>query len=875
MRLVEAALALAWPHRPAARDATARPARTAAPAAPLRALTLAALALPGVAFAVEAEEAQVQYGHYEESGRNYWGGPAGTVARPADLEVDSIEARLGLRLTDRVRLVFEYLEDTWSGATPILSGPEGFLTVSGASAYPATDSRTNQQLVPYGVGPNGTRVPQPKVWNVMTAASAETRRQGDLTLSREWDDFALSIGAGVSSEPDYTSYSVRGGGRWDFNRKLTTLNGAVSYTSSNIDANLGPAVDWIDYGQYTSATSGAKVTTATEHGIAVQKFTGDRQDWSANLGITQVLGRNSIGTLGLTYARSSGMLENPYKLVMLAFADPSTPPVLFNGLLLTRIFNVAESRPDHRNQWTVNGGYSHFFSGVDGALRLNLAYSTDDWGIQAQTVEAQWAQGLGDGWVVTPQLRYYSQSAADFYQPYFIWAMRAPVNGSGDLDFSGVPAQHYSSDYRLAAFGAASAGVNVNKQFARGLTLLAGVEYYVHASDLQLGGNGSGSFADFNAWTFNVGIHMDLASRPGQQASAYANSYADAGDAADPHAAHRADAGQGSHAGHGAHAGSLAPAGVMYAHMLDQPGAVMVGYRGMLALQAGDTLHGTDAAGDAAIAAKGCPGTQCTMKASDMSMQMHMLDLMYAPSERVNLMLMLQFMNMYMSMDPLAGTTTSGGGGHDHGGDNTHSTAGVGDTSVAAMLKLWDGPGQEIHAALALSMPTGSVNQKMSNGQFMDYGMQLGSGTWDLQPSLTYSGSQRSWFWGAQLSGIWRTGGDNASGYKLGNVLQATAWGGYQLTNWLSGSLRSVYTAQDEIDGQFNGPQMAMGPMDFPQNYGGHYWDVGVGLSFALPGGGRHGDRISLEWLQPVYQDVNGYQLRRTGAAWLSAGFVF
>ena len=28
------------------------------------------------------------------------------------------------------------------------------------------------------------------------------------------------------------------------------------------------------------------------------------------------------------------------------------------------------------------------------------------------------------------------------------------------------------------------------------------------------------------------------------------------------------------------------------------------------------------------------------------------------------------------------------------------------------------------------------------------YGMQLGSGTWDLLPSVTYSGDHRRWSWG-------------------------------------------------------------------------------------------------------------------------------
>lgn len=54
--------------------------------------------------------------------------------------------------------------------------------------------------------------------------------------------------------------------------------------------------------------------------------------------------------------------------------------------------------------------------------------------------------------------------------------------------------------------------------------------------------------------------------------------------------------------------------------------------------------------------------------------------------------------------------------------------------------------------------------------------------------------------------------------------------------------------------------------MDYPANYGGKYWDVGFGLSAVVPSGDLAGNRISVEWLQPVEDDVNGYQLERDGA---------
>jgi len=832
--------------------------------APLRALTLAAMALPGMAYAAETEDAQIQYGHYSEGGRNYWPGPKGTVQQPDPLRVDSLQLGLGVRLTDRNKLALHFAQDTWSGATPILSAPEAFLTVSGASAYPASDSRVNRALVPYGVGPTGTRVPQPTVWNVMTAASAETRRQADATFTHEWDNAALSIGGGFSNEPDFRSYFGQASGRWDFNRKLTSVNAGASYTSSNVDANLGAPVDWIDYGKYANALSGPSVVGSVQNGGVVQHFVGTRSEWAANLGLTQVLGRNTTASLGFAYAHSAGFLENPYKLVLLAFADPNTPPFLFNGLLQTRLFSVAESRPDTRNQWTVSTKLSHYLDFVDAAVHAKLDYAQDDWGIRAGTAELDWSQGFGRGWLLTPRVRYYTQSSADFYQPYFIWAQRAPVNASGKLNFDRVPAQYYSSDYRLAGYGAVSAGMSLTKRFARGIDVQAGFEYYEQSGRFKYGGGGVDTFADFHSWLFNVGLALDLTQSspvPDEMREYHADVQPD------EHAGH------GQHDDHASHAGMLAPAGVMSAHMMDKPGDLMVGYRFMVSHQSGRMLHGSDPAGDDAIAAYGCGAIQCTFAPSTMAMHMHMLDLMYAVSSNINVMAMLQLSDMEMTMRPLPGTIGGGGGAHDHSAHPSHNTGGVGDTSVSALLKLFSTSTHEVHAGLGISIPTGAVNEKMSNGDFMDYGMQLGSGTWDLLPSLTYTGLYRRLFWGAQASGTYRLQSNNQSGYALGDVVQSTAWGGLQLAQWLAGTVRAIYTRQGAIRGQYNGPQTIVSPADVPANYGGRYWDVGIGLSAALPG--RAGNRIGFEWLQPVRDDVNGYQLERNGTAWLNLNFVF
>ncbi|MEY4719683.1 MAG: hypothetical protein RL563_2301, partial [Pseudomonadota bacterium] len=158
---------------------------------------------------------------------------------------------------------------------------------------------------------------------------------------------------------------------------------------------------------------------------------------------------------------------------------------------------------------------------------------------------------------------------------------------------------------------------------------------------------------------------------------------------------------------------------------------------------------------------------------------------------------------------------------------------------------------------------------------FIHYGMQLGSGTWDFKPSLTYSGLIDQWSWGAQVNGTVRMQSQNPSGYALGDLLQTSGWGGYQLLDWLTATVRGVYTVQGSIRNGFNGAHPTDASVDFASNYGGRYWDIGFGLSAVVPSGALAGNRLGFEWLQPVSDDVNGYQLEREASLSASWSFMF
>jgi hypothetical protein len=200
-----------------------------------------------------------------------------------------------------------------------------------------------------------------------------------------------------------------------------------------------------------------------------------------------------------------------------------------------------------------------------------------------------------------------------------------------------------------------------------------------------------------------------------------------------------------------------------------------------------------------------------------------------------------------------------------------HATGGIGDTGMYAMFKLVDSRGQHLHLSLGLSAPTGDVGIKLRDVMqnkmgYTHYGMQLGSGTWDFKPSLTYTGQIDRWSLGVQLSGTRRLNGSNDSGFALGNEFQSTAWGSYSLTNGFSASVRGLYTRQGSIQGQYNDNVPAkIGPMDYTNNYGGRFWDIGLGLNYTIPSGRLEGNQLRIEWLQPVKDDVNGYQLERKG----------
>jgi hypothetical protein len=169
---------------------------------------------------------------------------------------------------------------------------------------------------------------------------------------------------------------------------------------------------------------------------------------------------------------------------------------------------------------------------------------------------------------------------------------------------------------------------------------------------------------------------------------------------------------------------------------------------------------------------------------------------------------------------------------------------------------------------LGLSAPTGSITERrrvrtpMGTRPVMrlPYAMQLGSGTWDFLPGITYTARSGNLSFGGQYRGAIRLEDENDEGYAFGDLHQVTGWAQYEWAPWISNSIRLASQTQDDIHGidtQIVGPVQTANP-DF---YGGDRLDLLFGVNLI----GQHdaicGHRLAAEFGVPVYQNLNGPQL--------------
>ncbi len=225
---------------------------------------------------------------------------------------------------------------------------------------------------------------------------------------------------------------------------------------------------------------------------------------------------------------------------------------------------------------------------------------------------------------------------------------------------------------------------------------------------------------------------------------------------------------------------------------------------------------------------------------------------------------------------------------YDSVGKFTIKSKGLGDVKFGALYKAYNSEDNKHNVIIdaVLSAPTGSIEEADQQiapmtagsdvaGQFstkrLGYGMQLGGGTWDAMVGAAYWGKEDKWGYGAQYLATIPLEDENKNGWRFGDKHELTAWSSYSWEPTLVSSFRLRAEHQDELHG-LDPVLAAPGLGAQPGNYGGKIIEASVGVNYMY----APAKNISIEYITPLSQDRNGYQLEKESAiaiSWRNAFF--
>ncbi len=228
--------------------------------------------------------------------------------------------------------------------------------------------------------------------------------------------------------------------------------------------------------------------------------------------------------------------------------------------------------------------------------------------------------------------------------------------------------------------------------------------------------------------------------------------------------------------------------------------------------------------------------------------QIHTMGVMYAPLDRLTFSLTMPYLDRALE------TWTPDG-------PETLEASGIGDVKVMFLIPFVRKGLERTHVNFGMSFPTGSIRKADASGMRLPYRMQLGSGSWDALWGITYKGEGGALSWGAQFEGLYRLA-TNSVGYRLGTVYHASAWMAGNLSDVVSTSVRLAWTKTGNIHGEDPqlDPTKGTNPLHDNKRHGGTRLDIGPGINVLIPALG--GQRLSVEALFPIYQDLDGPQLK-------------
>jgi hypothetical protein len=253
--------------------------------------------------------------------------------------------------------------------------------------------------------------------DVVSAASAdvvstasprwnEIRHAGSLSATYKPHTFGVTLAGSISSEPDYFSFGVGSEMTLDLNEKNTTL-----------EAGFGFGHD--DVGRCGAENSLAG-TPNTCTSLSVFGRTVNRT--SFNFGLTQVLGKATVGALVLDVGLENGDQSKPYRYVPMFASDVAAQAPLgasYQWVTQNRLpERPLEQTPLNRRLLALTGRLAHRFE--SSTVKLEERVYGDTWALFASTTDARWIFDAGKRVAFWPHARFHAQSGVSFWQRAYV-----------------------------------------------------------------------------------------------------------------------------------------------------------------------------------------------------------------------------------------------------------------------------------------------------------------------------------------------------------------------------------------------------------------------------------------------------------------------
>lgn len=275
----------------------------------------------------------------------------------------------------------------------------------------------------------------------------DERRDILASWSHFTDDQIMTVQMGRSEENDYLSNNIGVSFEQELNNANTVLG--IAYSKANDEVS------------------------ASDRDIFPTRPEGEDKDVDTlSLSLSQVINPKLIVRAGYSREEQRGFLSDPYKLASVS------------GMLLQ------DNRPGARKANIFTLGTRQYLAPIESALKVDYRFYGDNWGIDSNTLTLALHKTITAGFSIEPNVRWYSQSRANFY-----------ANAFDDTTF-------YSSDPRLAEFNGSSYGFIVNKSVLSAVVSLS-YEQYKSSSDVADPLYKPLGLVDYSLFTLSVRVDVD------------------------------------------------------------------------------------------------------------------------------------------------------------------------------------------------------------------------------------------------------------------------------------------------------------------------------------------------------------------------------